>query len=156
MRTTVSSAANGIFLGCLHAPLALVAIVGLCPLVGCQGANTPLAPTSRTVSFANDIQPIFNNRCVVCHRVGGVADLAGIRLKLVEDVSYDLLVQQPSIQRPELTIVVPGDAQSSLVFLKVSSDSPPVGARMPLGGLPVPANELGLIRDWINQGALNN
>ncbi len=132
------------------------AVVGLWPLLGCQGANTPLPPTSETVSFAADIQPIFNNRCIFCHSVGGLADLRGIQLKLTEGVSYDLLVDQASVQNADLTIVVPGDAQASLVFLKVSSDSPPVGARMPLAGAPLPANELGLIRDWINQGALDN
>lgn len=137
----------------LAIPAVLLAVGG----VGCQGAvNVPAPPTGETVSFSADIQPIFNANCTDCHVVGGLADIAGIRLKLVAGESFDLLVNQPSSQRPELTLVVPGNAGASLLFLKVSRASPPVGSTMPLLGTPLSSANLGLIRDWINQGALDN
>ena len=124
---------------------------------GCQGfVNVPAPPTDEMVSFSADIQPIFNANCTTCHRTGGLADIEGIRLKLVAGESFDLLVNQPSSQRSDLTLVVPGDSSASLLFLKVSSDSPPVGDTMPLFGTPMSSANLGLIRDWIDRGALDN
>ncbi len=126
-------------------------------VLGCQGSvNEPASPTGETVSFSADIQPIFNANCTTCHRTGGLADMEGIRLRLTEDDSFDLLVDQPSSQQSDLTLVVPGASSASLLFLKVSSDSPPVGSTMPLFGARLSSTDLGLIRDWIDQGALDN
>jgi hypothetical protein len=116
----------------------------------------PDSPDDGTVSFAGRIQPIFTANCAVCHRPGGIAHLRGIELQLLEGESHNRLVNQPSVQEPALTIVVPGDSASSLLFLKISSDSPPVGDRMPLGGPPLSQSRIDLIRDWIDQGARNN
>ncbi len=108
------------------------------------------------VSFAGQIQPIFDARCTVCHQAGGLADILGITLRLVPGESYNGLVNQPSSQRADLTRVVPGDSTSSLLFLKVSSNTPPVGSRMPLFGAALSQAEIDLIRDWIDQGAQDN
>ena len=108
------------------------------------------------VSFSGQIQPIFTNRCIVCHAPGGIAQNQGIPQDLREGLAYDDLVGQPSVQDANLTLVAPGDAQSSLVFLKVSSDSPPVGSMMPLGGPALSDDEIELIRQWIDQGAEDN
>ncbi len=137
----------------LAIPAALFAVGGL----GCQGpVNEPAPPTGETVSFSANIQPIFNGNCTACHRAGGLADISGIALRLVEGVSYDLLVDQPSSRQADLTLVVPGDSSASLLFLQVSSNSPPVGSTMPLLGTLLSSTDLGLIRDWIDQGALDN
>ncbi|HKK20186.1 MAG TPA: hypothetical protein VJ983_01855 [candidate division Zixibacteria bacterium] len=52
-------------------------------------------------------------------------------------------------------IVVPGDAASSNMYLKVT-DTPPFGNRMPNGGPYLNTTQINLIRDWINQGAQDN
>jgi hypothetical protein len=49
--------------------------------------------------------------------------------------------------------VVPGDPEHSLVFLKVSMAKPPCGARMPFHGDPLTAEQVDLIRAWIEGGA---
>ena len=108
------------------------------------------------VSFKDQIQPILNTDCFRCHRVNGEADLFGIALQVGEEVAFELLVNQPSSLDANLTLVVPGDAASSLLFNKVASDTPPTGARMPLREAPLSAESIELIRDWIDQGALNN
>ena len=82
------------------------------------------------VSFARDLQPIFGSICTTCHTVGGAADLAGIDLNLTSDVAYAMLVNQPSSQQPGSMFVVPGDAEASYLFVKISEASPPVGLRM--------------------------
>lgn len=137
--------------------LAIVPVLALLTATGCpDGVNMPAPSTGAAVSFANEVQPIFNQLCTGCHVTGGLADLSGIALKLVDGQSFDLLVNQPSAQNPDLTLVMPGDSANSLLFQKVSSDSPPVGATMPLIGRRLTSTELATLRDWIDQGAPNN
>lgn len=52
--------------------------------------------------------------------------------------------------------VVPGEAHESLLYQKVSMDSPPMGESMPYGGPPLSDEQVDLIGDWIDQGAPNN
>ncbi|MFQ5412693.1 MAG: hypothetical protein ACE5EC_10365 [Phycisphaerae bacterium] len=128
----------------------------LCGLACQDQANTPGPSTGRVVSFANDIQPIFNELCIGCHVIGGFADQQGIPLRLIEGQSFAMLVNQKSSQNTDLTLVIPGDSANSLLFQKLSSDSPPVGALMPLVGRRLTSEELALVRDWIDQGAKDN
>lgn len=138
------------------APICLIGVLGYCGY-GCQASvNTVAPPTGETVSFSAQIQPIFDNTCTTCHQEGGIADLVGIGVRLIEGESFAMLIDQPSTQREDLTLVVPGDSSASLLFIKVSSNSPLVGARMPLIGPPLSSTEIGLIRDWIDQGAPDN
>lgn len=141
-----------------------VMLAAVCvPLVtasfGCPAGpvNEAGPSTGGGVSFANDIQPIFTELCIGCHVIGGLALQQGIVLRLASGVSFDLLVNQKSVQNTAQTLVIPGDSANSLLFAKVSQDSPPVGATMPLvGGRRLTSAELALVRDWIDQGALNN
>lgn len=124
---------------------------------GCQGeVNIPDPPTGRMVSFANDIQPIFSAQCAGCHRANSPTGITGVRMVLTEGDAYDSIVNQPSAQDASWTLVTPGDSDSSLLYLKVSSNSPPVGATMPLLGSRLSSSDLALIRDWIEDGALDN
>jgi len=66
------------------------------------------------------------------------------------------IVNQKSSLNNSLTLVIPNDAANSLLYRMVTESNPPVGVRMPPGFSPLSATELGLIRDWINQGAQNN
>ena len=109
--------------------------------------------TVQAVSFANQIQPIFDANCTVCHISGGIADTI---MHLNAEEAFDALVGQPSVQDASLTRVVAGDSSASLLFEKVDSNSPSVGARMPLGGAALSDADIALIRDWIDQGAENN
>jgi len=120
-----------------------------------DGADTG-GGNSGVVSFATDIQPIFTAQCARCHTPGGIADLAGIDARLLEGEAYDDIVNIMSVQQEEFVLVVPGDSAASLLFLKISSSSPPVGNRMPLFSTPLSSGEIALIRDWIDQGAQDN
>lgn len=51
-------------------------------------------------------------------------------------------------------VVVPGDADHSMLYLKVALPVPPCGKRMPADALALTTPEIELIRDWINAGAL--
>ena len=124
--------------------------------LACQTQLALFATVNGTVSFSTQILPILNTNCFRCHREGGQADAAGIDLRLVPEVSYDELVGQPSQLDPTLTHVVPGDPNASLLYLMISSDTPPIGSRMPQNALPLSLDEVKLIHDWIVQGAPRN
>ncbi len=130
------------------------AVLALLPL-GCP-VNEPAPPIERDVSFAMEIQPIFTQECASCHSQGGFADNVGIPMRLVEGLTLDSTVNQASTQDATFTLIEPFDAANSLLFLKLSENAPPVGSTMPLFGEPLSSDELGLIRDWIDQGAMDN
>jgi len=88
------------------------------------------------VSYQNDIIPLWV-QCVGCHNGNEPPDLR-------DDVSYDDLLNG---------FVVPNDADSSILYkslLGIDGVS-----LMPPGG-QWPDNKTNLVRDWINQGALDN
>lgn len=113
-----------------------------------------------TVSFANDIQPIFDNRCIGCHN----STLPAAGMDLTADNSYANLVDQPTSDGcmstvPDSVRVVAFDPASSMLWLKTRPDDARCGAPMPRGteGLGIIApDEFALIETWISQGALNN
>ncbi len=148
----------------LHA-IPKVSLIGLCAAltassVGCPAGpvNAPGQSSGATVSFANDIQPIFNALCTSCHSLGFPTNtIVGIQMVLTAGDAFGSLVNQKSVLDASLTLVIPGDSANSLLFQKVASDTPPVGATMPLvGGRRLNSTELALVQDWIDQGAMNN
>ena len=68
----------------------------------------------------------------------------------------------PSADAPDRTdthssYVVPGDAAGSLLIDKIANESPAYGGeRMPTNGDFISADDEQMIRDWIDQGALDN
>jgi mono/diheme cytochrome c family protein len=116
----------------------------LCMLLLC--ACSPSAPSgaeagsgSGEVSFSNDVLPILESRCASCHGVNQTQ--AGLSL-----TSYSALMAGSS-RGP---VVAPGDAESSLIVELVR------GGQMPKGGPRLTPNQVQLLVDWINQGALDN
>ncbi|MFQ6113907.1 MAG: hypothetical protein ACE5NG_07430 [bacterium] len=109
---------------------------------------------------ANQIEPrlssiqenILTPRCAIsgCHIPGGAGPMA-LRNK---NESFNNLVNVPSaFGKPR---VDPGNANNSVLFLKVIGDNS-VGQRMPRNGPPfLNDDEINAIRDWINDGALDN
>lgn len=98
-----------------------------------------------TVSFADDILPIFQNRCAKCH---GAPDEDGEpRL----ESGLNLLEYDNVIAGSEWgTVVEAGDPANSFLLDMI------VDQTMPEEGDPVPDDEIALIRAWIEAGAPNN
>jgi hypothetical protein len=71
-------------------------------------------------------------------------------------ITFATLVNVDSSQNPTVERVVPFSADSSLLFRKVNCNSPDVGSRMPQGRPSLSLDEQRLIRDWINQGAVQH
>lgn len=102
-------------------------------------AATQPAAGGATVSFASDILPIFESRCIGCH--GGERTQEGLDLK-----THASLIAG-SDNGP---VVVPGDAANSLLVEMVATQ------KMPKRGPKLTPPQIQLITDWINQGALDN
>ncbi len=152
-------ASSGIERGILSLVLCAATVGLLSCGIACQvnmPGSEPPPNGDGTVTFSGDVQPLLSAVCAGCHSPGGAAMLAGIPMDLRSATAYDDVVNQPSVQDPTWTLVVPGDAESSLLFLKVSMDDPPIGDRMPRFAPPLSAAQIEAIRDWIDQGALDD
>jgi mono/diheme cytochrome c family protein len=121
-------------------------------LSGCSDKGTE--PVGRdegggeAVSFALDLQPVFDAACVSCHGVGGNGGL-----DLRPGLAWGNLVGVPSVGYAQ-QLVVAGDPELSLLFLKISGAAG-VGSRMPVGGA-LDAAKIDAFRRWILDGAPNN
>jgi hypothetical protein len=92
------------------------------------------------VDFNRDIRPLLVARCYACH--GPDKDARKARLSLH--------TREGSIERNP-PVIVPGDADASLLIERVSDDF--LDDRMPLSGEPLSAEEIDLMRRWIDSGA---
>ncbi|MGH9339146.1 MAG: PSD1 and planctomycete cytochrome C domain-containing protein [Acidobacteriota bacterium] len=94
-----------------------------------------------TVSFNEDIRPILNSRCMVCH--GGIKREAGLSFLF----NSDALGLTESGKRA----IVPGNSGKSELIRRVKLSDPE--QRMPLEGEPLTAEEIRRLELWIDQGA---
>ena len=98
----------------------------------------PVLP--RTVDFDREIRPLLARHCLSCH--GAEKQVAGLRL----DREGDALRGGDSGKAFE-----PGQAAESLFMKYVGGLDPDI--LMPPEGDPLPAEEVALLRTWIDQGA---
>lgn len=108
------------------------------------------------VSLSAQIQPIFDQNCVVCHAKG--AESGG--LNLTKRKVYKSLVGVKSSEAP-LNRVEPGDPGKSYLIHKLDGSFRSVGGSgdpMPKMDIPHPlaASDIALITQWIAEGAPNN
>ena len=96
---------------------------------------------AQTVDFGRDIQPIFARRCFACH--GPDEDKGGLRLNKHDAA----LAELDSGDRA----IVPGKPDESVILDRIATDD--ASLRMPPKGKPLSADDIGLIRRWIEQGA---
>ncbi len=96
----------------------------------------PYPTPSKSVSFKNDVQPIFTARCVACH--GGTK---GLYLDNYENVIKG---------SDNGAVVIAGDVYNSRLAYYVYN------GYMPYGSPALSAAEIQIILDWIATGAQNN
>jgi trimeric autotransporter adhesin len=92
------------------------------------------------VSYAADIQPIFNNNCISCHPPEQNLSL----------LSYANLMSGNSNFGP---VVIPFDSGGSHIIDRLEGNG---FAQMPYLQPPLPPATIQLVKDWIDQGALDN
>ncbi len=96
------------------------------------------ASEAEKITFEEHVLPVFKSRCVKCH--AGAEPAAGLRLTSRREIL------RGGDSGPAMRIAA---AESSVLWEKLSSDE------MPKGGPPLTAEEKGLIRAWINDGAVS-
>jgi hypothetical protein len=116
------------------------------------GTPPPAPDPAPTPSFSRDILRIFTNNgpktCAQpsCH--AGRFPQAGMDLEASQ--AYNNIVNVTSTESRGLKRILPGNADKSYLYQKVSS------GQMPLAGGRLTAADIDLIRQWINAGAPNN
>ncbi len=128
--------------------LALCLSFGL--LSNCQSRlidNSLLGPQV-DVSYSLEVQPLFSRSCGGggCHFS---SSQSGVNLS-----SYQQVITSIGVAYGRL-IVDPGDGDTSPVIDKMRVN-PQFGGRMPIRGGLLTSDEVGIIKTWIDEGALNN
>lgn len=108
----------------------------------CLTIPSATATQDDKVEFVKDIQPILKSRCWECHG----ADKAKGRLRLHR--REEVFHTEPG----SFSAIVPGDAADSLLveLISLDADDPDI---MPAEGDPLSADQIDLIKRWIDQGA---
>lgn len=117
-------------------------------LIACVGATQ-----ARDVSFVNDVMPILNDYCIMCHLPG--AEQGG--LGLYPD-AWEKMVGVRSKQSP-LLLVDPGAPDDSYLYIKLIDSGESVGGSgrlMPVQQPPLNEGQITMVRRWIEQGAQKN
>jgi mono/diheme cytochrome c family protein len=117
----------------------LVAVTtGLLAALSAQApVPAPAAPTE--VTFARDIQPIFDRSCASCHSA---------TLKLAE---FDLSTRDAAMKGGEHGVaIVPGSAERSKLYQMIAGLAEPA---MPMQGDPLNKEDIAKIKAWIDRGA---
>ena len=107
--------------------------------------------TTATATLSQLQSEIFTPRCSGCHSGGGAPQ--GLRLDS-EANTFNDLVNVASNERPEILRVDPGSPDDSYLIHKVTGASGIVGGQMPLGQTPLTSDQINMMRDWIENGAL--
>jgi mono/diheme cytochrome c family protein len=124
-------------------------LVVLVLIVTACGGSTPVQPVAvetkpaaagqAGVSYAKDIQPIFNDSCVGCHGKSG-----GLTL-----TDYNSLMAGGA----KGPVIVANNPDASELYKRITGQSQP---SMPRGGAPLSQDKIDLIAKWIKEGAANN
>ncbi len=100
------------------------------------------APSAAAIEYLTGIRPIFQARCFECH---GEKRKPKGNLKLTDMAAV-------LAREPDEAVIVPGDPDASPLYQRITlpADHEDV---MPAKGEPLTAEEIGLIRRWIEEGA---
>ncbi len=128
---------------------------------GSDGGTTPVPDAgmdagvpNTAVSYANDVQPIWNLYCRGCHTSGNTRG----NLNLDPGVSRGELLNVPSLCNTSVVNVKAGDPQGSMLWRKITADPARCSGVMPTNGdlQSFDPEAADVITRWIQQGALNN
>lgn len=107
--------------------------------------GTAIAENRGQISFNEDVKPILEIRCLECHSGSG----QGVTYSGLNLGSYESLMRGTRFG----PVVVPGNAMVSNLNVLVEGRA---GIRMPHNRKRLTTCETSILRDWVNQGAMNN
>ncbi len=117
-------------------------------LVSVTGMLFACSPSSETVSFQADVQPILQEQCVSCHQQpdGKGYEASGLLL-----TSYEGIMEGTTLG----PVVQPGEPLNSTLIRLVEGKADPSIA-MPHNESLLPEAQRETLRLWVAQGAKNN
>jgi hypothetical protein len=97
-------------------------------------ASLACAAWAERVDFVREVRPILERSCLACH--GAQSQMGNLRL---------------DVRNVAQRVIISGDAGKSELFRRVAG----IGeqARMPMGGKPLSAAQIEIIKRWIDEGA---
>ncbi len=124
-------------------------VVFFAGLIGlaCQPGDHRTSHKTDSVDFNLHIRPVLSDRCFKCHGPDANQRKAHLRLDNPEG-AYAALKDDPNAHA-----IVPGDADASEVYRRISSSDTAVQMPPPESNLKITQQEVELLRKWINQGA---
>ena len=132
-------------MGVLAVPLGLMLALTDLPLTLVAHGEAQSSHTKADVSFSEDVTPILEGKCVICH--GGPDENGAIKKEMELDLtSYDALMVGSEFG----PIVEPGNVEDSVLWMMIELGD------MPQEGEPLTTEEREVIKTWIAEGAQNN
>jgi hypothetical protein len=113
-------------------PLVVLLFLGSCNKLGNEESR---------ISFNRDVRPILNDKCLSCH--GGVKANSGFSLLFEEEAFGETQSGKKAIVR--------GNHKKSELFKRLVNEDP--DKRMPFEANSLSADEIEIIKNWIDQGA---
>lgn len=108
------------------------------------------------VSFATQVKPLLQGSCAKLGSCHGTTSTPGGGLFLGAPVTHAVVVDATGNNTTGGKVVVPGSSSTSTLYTKTTA-TPPFPSQMPKDGPPfLDLTQQALIRDWIDQGALDN
>lgn len=107
------------------------------------------ACTLQKVSYQTDIEPILNDKCIICHTPPNGIGYKATGLKLF---SYESLMNG-TIYGP---VVLAGDSKRSIINMLVEGRAGKLQQIMHEEGKVLSNEEITLLKLWVDQGALHN
>ena len=115
-------------------------------LVGCVSL-VAVASSPDKVDFNFHIRPLLSDRCYACHGPDAEDREADLRLDS-EATAYAALEGATASH-----VIKPGEPEQSEVYLRIAAEDPDERMPPPESNLSLTADEIELIRKWIEQGA---
>ncbi|MBF0129425.1 MAG: hypothetical protein HQL33_05505 [Alphaproteobacteria bacterium] len=116
-------------------------------LVLALGVGGGRSASAEPVSFADDVMPILQIRCLECHKPGAEGfEQSGLDLRTYEGL------MQGTKHGP---VIVPGDSMLSNLNVLVEGRANPA-LRMPHNNKKLTRCEVDTLRRWVNHGAQKN
>ena len=102
-------------------------------------------PPAEAIDYDRQVRPILSNHCYACHGPDEAQLQADLRLDLKDPALAELASGGHA--------VVPGDVAASKLFARITTSDP--AERMPPAddGKPLSAEQIEILRKWIEQGA---
>lgn len=127
-------------LGMVLIPLFALILSGADSEIQESTAGGPLPPAAdKQVRFMVDVRPILQNKCIRCH--GGGKNKGKFKIDTRETIL------EGGVSGPSAVV---GDSTNSLLVRLVSGTDP--DSVMPPEGTPLTAEQVGILRAWIDQG----